>query len=201
MPYRAALPAPRYQSHPSKPHTSAPGRKTCATPTAQQQPDKALQTPAAAHNKPSSKQTRQDVHCSTAASPMRASAKQAMQTSAAVKSPSGKELVVMHSMCTLEQLPVGCGTSPNCLSPRQGKTPMILPNVQQRQGIEQQQGQQKQVLGIGRKEGQGAGQEQREGQEALGPGMLGRGAAATLCSARCQRQEPRDAYRCTSGAC
>lgn len=112
----------------------------------------------------------------------------------------------MHSMCTLEQLPVGCGTSPNCLSPRQGASPVVLPDVQPRLGqdIGQHQGQgvgQEQGQGTGQKQGQGTLQEQREkrgeGQEAFGQGMLGRSAAAALCSARCQLQEPRDAYRCT----
>lgn len=134
----------------------------------------------------------------TAALPKGESSKHAMQTSAAVPFLAGKELVVMHSMCTLEQLPVGCGTSPNCLSPRQGASLVVLPDVLRRQGqdIGQQQGQ-----GTGQKQGQGTLQEQREkrseGQEAFGPGMLGRSAAAALCSARCQLQEPRDAYRCT----
>ena len=203
MPYRAGLPAPRYQSHPAK----TPNHTLVGMPSDQ----------VAASQKQSSKQATQ---ATAAAQQQQQPCNQAVQRVAAAVSPPGQELVVMHSLCTLEQLPVGTLAPSHCASPGQGRSPLALPDApaEERpwQGIRQKPGQgtgQKQGQDQGQKQGQGTGQKQgqdkaqkpgqgsgqkpgpRAGHESSGPGMLGRSAAAALCSARCQHLEPRNAYR------
>ena len=187
MTYRAGLPAPRYQSHPAK----TPNHFPVSQPPGQ----------VAASQMQSSKQA---VQATAAAQQQQQRCNQAMQKAAAAPSPPGQELVVMHSLCTLEQLPVGTLAPSHCASPGQGRSLVALPDAHAEerpwQGTRQKPGQgtgQKQGQDKVQKPGQESGQKQgpRAGHQGSGPGMLGRSAAAALCSARCQHLEPRNAYR------
>lgn len=187
MPYRAGLPAPRYQSHPAK----TPNHTLVGNPSDQV---------TASHKQPS----KQATQATAAAQQQQQPCNQAVQRVAAAPSPPGQELVVMHSLCTLEQLPVGTLAPSHCASPGQFRSPVALPDALA-EGRPWHSTRQKPSQGTGQKQGQdkvqkpGQGSVQKEGPrtgcEGSGPGMLGRSAAAALCSARCQHLEPRNAYR------